>query len=169
MHRFKALCLVLHHLSWPQRFSDTQAVFGGSKGHLSTIFNLTLLTIYRAWKHLLLFDHGRLTPDHLQRCADHVTALGALFEHGRVFAFIDGTHERICRPGIDQEEFYSGQKKYHAIKCQAITTPDGIVIHFGGPFAGRRHDGGMATDSRIRSYLCSPCPQPCWAADDCLW
>lgn len=67
---------------------------------------------------------------------------------------------RICRPINDQEEFYSGQKHFHWIKYQTFTTLDGIMVHVGGPFSGRRHDARMANDSRIRCYLsehaCSP-------------
>jgi len=149
--RFKGLCLVLYRMAWPQRLSDAKTLFGMSKSSISTMFHFVLREIYVRWKHLLLFDHVRLTPAFLSQCAQPVVERGGLVPN--TFAFIDGTHMRICRPMNDQEEFYSGQKHFHSIKYQAITTPDGIIIHVGGPFSGRRHDARLADDSRIRSYL----------------
>lgn len=69
------------------------------------------------------------------------------------WAFLDGTHVRVCRPGEDQEELYTGQKKCHTIKFQAVTTPDGIIVHLGGPFSGRRHDARILTMSKLLSFL----------------
>lgn len=59
----------------------------------------------------------------------------------------------ICRPEEDKEEFYSGHKRMYSLKYRAITTPDGMVVHLCGPFAGRRHDARMLTESKIRDYL----------------
>lgn len=42
-----------------------------------------------------------------------------------VWGFIDGTMRPFCRPGENQEEYYSGHKKNHGFQFQCIMTPDG--------------------------------------------
>lgn len=58
------------------------------------------------------------------------------------WGFIDGTARQICRPSINQQDYFSGHKRYHCLKYQAIATPDGIIINLQGPYIGRRHDAG---------------------------
>ena len=149
--RFKGLCLVLYRLAWPNRFTEAVPLFNMKASALSTFFNFIIAMIYRRWKHLLLWDHVRLSSEFLTRCSQVVQDKGALLQE--TFGFLDGTAVRICRPMVDQEEFYSGYKKYHCIKYQAITTPDGMIIHVGGPFVGRHNDSGMLIRSQIRHYL----------------
>jgi hypothetical protein len=151
IEREEALCLVLYRLSWPLRYLEVEKIFHRSFAALSTIFLHMVALIHENWKHILLFDHVRLTPEFLERCVAAVNAKGG---HQRnCWSFIDGTHMKICRPGQEQQEFYSGHKHIHSLKYHAITSPDGMVVHFGGPFPGRRHDARMLTDSRIREYL----------------
>lgn len=136
---------------WPNRFTEAMPLFRSPASTLSTFFNLVIVMIHRRWKHLLLWDHVRLTPELLTRCTEAVQEKGCLLRE--TFGFIDGTAMRICRPMRDQEEFYSGHKKYHCIKFQAITTPDSMIVHVGGPFIGRHNDAGMLIRSQIRHYL----------------
>jgi len=35
---------------------------------------------------------------------------------------------------MDQKLFYSGYKKVHSVKFQAIMAPDGLIIHLAGSF-----------------------------------
>ena len=56
--------------------------------------------------------------------------------------FIDGTLKVICRPSRYQRRWYSGYKKCHAVKFQAIVTSDGLISHLRGPFKGKL--GGWA-------------------------
>lgn len=151
IHHFYGLCLVLHHLSWPHRLHDAETIFPMSVSAMSELFNHILKLLYSQWKHVLHWDHVHLTPEFLNRCAQVVLAKGALLED--TFAFIDGTHMRICQPEQNQEDFYSGQKRYHSMKFQCITTPDAMLVHVGGPFLGWQHDAQMLNESRIRPYL----------------
>jgi hypothetical protein len=150
--RIEALCITLYRLSWPVRSCELEKLFPDrSSSALSAIFLHMVQWIHDNWKHLLLFDHVRLTPEFMERCVQAVDAKGT---HQRnCWSFIDRTHYRICRPENDQREFYTGHKHMHSLKYQAISTPDGMIVHFGGPFPGRRHDARMLTDSHIRDYL----------------
>lgn len=145
------LCLVLHRLSFPRRFADAVPLFRKSEGTLSALFRVVVDTIYEDWKHILLFDHVRLTSEYLMRLAEAVRNRGGMLE--RCWGFVDGTHIEICRPQQNQELFYSGYKKIHSVKYQSITTPDGMITHLSGPYRGQQHDASILTDSKIRDYL----------------
>lgn len=62
MRRVKGLCLVLYRLSWPTRFLETVKIFHRSESALCSLFNTILELNHEEWKHLLLFDHVRLSP-----------------------------------------------------------------------------------------------------------
>jgi len=59
------------------------------------------------------------------------------------WGFIDGTARTICRPSINQQEYYSAHKRQHCLKYQSVLCPDGIIVSLHGPYSGRRHDAGM--------------------------
>ena len=95
---------------------------------IETIFNSILLYIYSEQKEFLYWDAERLTPDQLDKYCHAIDT-----PENRIFGFIDGTHRSICRPStLDQKIFYSGYKKTHTIKFQAIMTSDGLIVHLAG-------------------------------------
>ena len=69
--------------------------------------------------------------------------------------FIDGTVIGIARPkGYElQRAAYNGHKRKHALKFQALNSPDGLVLHVYGPIEGRRHDWTMYTRSGLDDHL----------------
>lgn len=69
------------------------------------------------------------------------------------WGFIDGTARPICRPSINQEEYYSGHKRYHCVKYQSVIWPDGIISSLKGAYPGRRHDAGIFRDSELYAEL----------------
>jgi nuclease HARBI1 len=55
--------------------------------------------------------------------------------------FIDGTAVEIARPGgLVQRTTYSGHKCRNCVKFQAVSAPDGLIIHEFGSVEGSRHD-----------------------------
>lgn len=52
-----------------------------------------------------------------------------------------------------QKVVFNGHKRSHALKFQAVTTPDGLILHAYGPVEGRRHDWTLYTRSEIDSQL----------------
>jgi hypothetical protein len=123
MRRKDALALAMHRLAKPRTPDDPCDVFGLDEGTLSTVFNLTVKQIYSDWKHLLLFDPVRLTPQYLMTLAQAVTNKGAPLQN--CWGFLDGTHMEIARPSLHQERYYSGYKRIHSLKYQCVATPDG--------------------------------------------
>lgn len=57
-------------------------------------------------------------------------------------AFIDDTFIGIARPKSHRRHrvVYKGHKRKHAIKYQAVKTPDRLIGHEAGLIEGRRHD-----------------------------
>ena len=51
-----------------------------------------------------------------------------------------------------ERTLYNGYNCVHAIKCQAITNPNGLVANIYGLVVGRRHDGEMLADSAILPF-----------------
>jgi hypothetical protein len=70
-----------------------------------------------------------------------------------VWGFIDGTLRRTCRPSRFQKLAYSGHKRCHGIKFQAVHAPDGLIVNLYGPIAGSRHDSFMLGKSQLLPKL----------------
>ena len=70
-----------------------------------------------------------------------------------VWGFIDGTMRPFCRPGENQEQYYSGHKKNHGFQFQCIMTPDGLMSSLHGPYTGPTADWNMWKDSELEGQL----------------
>jgi hypothetical protein len=70
-----------------------------------------------------------------------------------IWGFIVGTMRTICRTEENQRLYYSVYKKTHAIKYQAVMTPDGLMSHFPGPWEGRVGDYRMFMESNLQARL----------------
>nr|CAI5855962.1 unnamed protein product [Callosobruchus analis] len=92
-----------------------------------------------------------LNQNRLQQYADAIAGRGARVRN--CWGFIDGTARPICRPSVEQENYYSGHKRVHCLKYQSIVTPDGMTVSLLGAFEGRRHDAGIFRESHIYAQL----------------
>ncbi|MGH7974246.1 MAG: transposase family protein [bacterium] len=66
---------------------------------------------------------------------------------------IDGTLRQMCRPKYYQKQTYSGHKRAHGLKYQAVVTPDGFIACLHGPINGNRHDSYMLRESNLLTDL----------------
>lgn len=106
--------------------------------------------IYNNFGHLLS-DLRNLPWHNLERFrlyADAVEAKGAPIPN--CFGFIDGTTRGICRPSENQEAYYSGHKRQHCEKYQAVSCPDGMIVSLKGGYEGRKHNAAIL---RVRIVL----------------
>lgn len=126
-------------------------MFGRTESQLSRIVTHMLNDLYDKFHHLLEFDERRLTAPMLEELAQTVAARGAPLD--RCFGFIDGTLRGVCRPSFGQRQLFSGHKRTHGLKFQSVVTPDGIIIHMSGPWAGRHHDAHMLRESGLAALL----------------
>jgi nuclease HARBI1 len=69
------------------------------------------------------------------------------------FRFVDGTVRPICRPSRRQKQAYNGHKRIHALKFQAVSPPNEMMIDLPGPWRGRRHDYGILRESGLLERL----------------
>ncbi len=117
----------------------------------------------------------------IQKCVQHTTThhftdytaedrTGLNFLPFSIFAFIDCSIDKVCRPysGPDgdyigaprreeyydaQESVYTGYKKYHGIKVETVLLPNGISTLY-GPVSARPHDvAGVLQMSGLDEFL----------------
>ncbi|KAE9267498.1 hypothetical protein PR003_g31752, partial [Phytophthora rubi] len=138
----EAISILLYRLSYPRRLHDMSIKFRRSTSSLCRIFLCMVDYVDDRYKDKQFFD----TELAERRMAQYCAAISARTHVEGVFAFPDGTKVPICRPksmrdGINlQRSVYSGHKRVHCLVFQGLTTPDGLCMHFYGPYEGRRHD-----------------------------
>ncbi|KAF7965647.1 hypothetical protein HWV62_42420 [Athelia sp. TMB] len=124
------------------------ANYNRSQSAISQLVNELVLYFDATWRHLLDFDHtGLLSPQNLARYADALRRAGV--PEVLIWGFIDCTIRQICKPSEWQRQAYSGHKKFHALKFQALCIPNGLIAHLFGPEEGRRNDNLLASKSEI--------------------
>ena len=147
--KIEALCILLKRLAYPCRYSDMIPRFGRP---VPQICMLMVDRVDSEWHHLMTdWHHTWLTPQSLRQYADAIYRKGAALDN--VWEFIYGTVRASCRPKQDQRALYNGHKKFHGIKFQSVTTPNGLIASLFAPVEGRRHDSAMLVMSGLLNQL----------------
>jgi hypothetical protein len=121
-----ALCILLKRLSYPCRLYDLSRYFGRHIIDLSLIIQFIIKYIIENFDHLLSnLDQPWLNIQAIEQYARAIQNKGSPLD--RCWGFIDGSIVQICRPIENQRHLYSGHKKVHCIKFQAITVPNGLI------------------------------------------
>ncbi|RPB05834.1 hypothetical protein L873DRAFT_1825095 [Choiromyces venosus 120613-1] len=119
-----ALCLLLYRLSAPNQLKEDMKIFQHSQSWLSIVFNDIIDEV--------------------------IEAKGGV---KGIWRFIDGMIHMICRLTLHQRYYYSGYKKSHGFKFQAVITPDGIISCFAGLENHLKEiNQGMGSDERCYLY-----------------
>ncbi|XP_075535024.1 uncharacterized protein LOC142570536 [Dermacentor variabilis] len=141
----ESLCLTLRRLAYPNRLRELEPLFGRHYSVISSATNAVLAHIESTFGHLLrdMNNHFWLDLAQLEAFSQAVNSKGAPLRN--CWGFIDGTARAICRPSKDQKVFFSGHKRFHALKYQSIMCPNGIICQLNGPYVGSRHDAGKLT------------------------
>ena len=71
----------------------------------------------------------------------------------KLFAFIDATLRRICRPSVNQRNLYNAHKHVHSIKFKSVIFPNGLISNLYGPLENKRHDSSMLHYSGLLEQL----------------
>ncbi len=50
------------------------------------------------------------------------------------------TFQETCRPQKEQQVMYSGYKRHHGFKYQAVVCSDGLIESIAGPYEGKIND-----------------------------
>ena len=123
-------------------------IYNRSQSSLSELINELCIYLDDHWKHLLDFDHDHLlSPANLAQYAAAIHEAGAPVE--TIFSFIDCTFKQMCQPSLWQRQAYTGYKKYHGLKFQALSLPNGLFGHLFGPVEARRNDNHLAEQSGV--------------------
>lgn len=145
--------IVLRRLASPARWCDLNNLFFRHSSHLSEIFWETIEHFMEKYYPLLLNIPTQFIRQHAEQFSNCIQNCSNALSN--CIGFIDGTVIAIARPGTDamQRDCYNGHKRKHALKYQAITTPDGMVLNLCRPVVGRRHDWYMYIMSGLDEVL----------------
>jgi hypothetical protein len=150
--QLEATSIMLRRLATPCRWVDLHEEFGKHSSALTEIFYHALELFYSKFSPLVHVWPENIVRERAAYYAKCVTERGAVLPH--VVGFIDGTSLEIARPkGNAQRATYSGHKRRNCIKFQAISAPDGCILHLFGPMEGRRHDMTLYRESSIDQAL----------------
>ena len=92
-------------------------------------------------------DHGVVSPEALRKYADTLTDFRA--PTSSVSLFIDFTIRQTCLPGIFQELFYTGYKKYHGMKFQGLIGLNSLLVHLDEPYHMPQNHVGILAESKL--------------------
>ena len=124
--------------------------FGCPVAQLCMIFN-QIVDIVDQQRLLNDFNQPLLRPDILKSYVEAIYRKGSALNN--VWGFIDGTTTQCARPRRDQRLVFNGHKRYHCLKYQNITTPNGIIANLFDPLEGRRHDSFVLGHSGVMIQL----------------
>jgi hypothetical protein len=148
----EATAIFLRRLSSPIRLVDIRDEFGKHIACLTEIFYHTLDLFYSKFGPRIQTWPEELLQKRAAYYSNRVIEKGAMLPN--VVGFIDGTAIEITRPrGLGQRATYSGHKRRNCLKFQAISAPDGLILHLFGPVEGRRHDMSLYRESLMDDIL----------------
>ena len=128
-------------------------MFGKRRPHLSEIYWEALETMWQTYKQLMTTVDSAFVEERANEWAEAIHVKCSALQ--KFFGFIDGTVISIARPKGNKRQrvVYNGHKRKHALKYQAVKTPDGLILHFCGPIEGRRHDWTLCVRSELDAIL----------------
>src|SRR6266481_5040784 len=113
---------------------------------ISQLTHEVVAYINKTWGHLLQFDKdGILSPKALTQYAAALHVYGVPTR--TVVGFLDCTIRKTCRPIFFETLVYTGYKKFHGMKFQAITVPNGMIAHLDSLYCAPQNDGGVLAES----------------------
>ncbi|CAB1109359.1 unnamed protein product [Ectocarpus sp. CCAP 1310/34] len=145
------LAVTLWRFSAPTTLLRDRLFWGMGETLVCEVFNVTIEAIYDRWGHLVRdLQVDAILPKIGDFC-EAISSRGSPLP--RCWGFLDGTIRKICRPGRWQRMYYNGWKRPHALKYQAVDSPDGIIRQLWGPALGRRHDVALLGESDLLAVL----------------
>jgi hypothetical protein len=141
----EVFCLMCIKWAFPTRFCLIIRTFGRSLPAMSRLIKTLRIHLYERFANSL----RRPAPLSDAQCEKFAAAIQRKCGMPIVVGFIDGTVREICKPSVLQGPLYNGKDRIHALKYQAINTPDGTIRHLAGPYPGSRHDQFMLHDSGV--------------------
>ncbi|GMF00543.1 unnamed protein product [Ambrosiozyma monospora] len=103
------------------------------------------------------FDQTLINADMISKYSTAIQTKGTeksgeTFDTLGVFAFIDGTHQSICKPGNHSDNGFYGAHGY-CYKYQGVTAPNGFLIHVSPAAGGNLHDSTILRQTQFLNRL----------------
>lgn len=149
----EVLLIVLRRLAYPITWDKLVWEAGRSMSQLSRAFKWGTRYLMSAHPHL--YDHRSLEcwAPSFARFASAVHQKGGAKSLSNCAMFVDGSLQRLDRPGVYQHILYNGHKRCHCVKWQGIMLPNGIMPFPYGPVNGRHNDSYMMDKSELERIL----------------
>eukprot|EP00171_Calliarthron_tuberculosum_P001768 IDg1768t1 len=147
-------CVMLRRLASPCRWKELEILFGKHASQLSEIFWESIEHLIEEQGHLIKSSLKKeYIQENISKWSSSISIKSGALTN--CIGFIDGTVIGISRPGDSgmQTVAYNGHKRKHALKFQAISTPDGMFLHMYGPLEGRKHDWTLYVRSNVDEQL----------------
>lgn len=145
----EALCLLLRRYGSTSPLVDLAMEFGIDQSCMSRLICFTAKRIWEKLKRLV--TDVSVWDEYLDDLAEAV--YNKTRRYRNCWGFIDGTVRPICRPVRGQMLVYSGHKRVHGLKFQAVAIACGLITHIWGPELARRHDAFMLARSGLLHQL----------------
>jgi hypothetical protein len=155
-----AFLFMLYRVKNREKLTLSQELWGYQYSVLSRVF--------RAAEKYLVDTHGHLLEDlafFVPSFAIYNTVIQRRItknrdvvppEGRRCVGFLDRTSVGIARPEGDwahQQLYWNKKSKMHCLAYQSLIAPDGMIMHFWGPIAGRHNDNLLLGNSDINRLM----------------
>ena len=155
----EALCILLRRLVYPTTLPVLAWEMGRSPSAISQIVQAAVDHVYENFAHLRdnrsLECWGPYFPRFAR--AIHTGGRRGQCPLNNCIGFVDGSIQRLDKPGRYQHIMYNGHKRCHCVKWQGLMLPNGIMPMPFGPINGRNNDAFMLDKSflvRIMQRIC---------------
>ncbi len=149
----QALAMLLLRLGGCLSYFNMGALFRCDASTCCRIVCALIEQLDQRWSKFIECNVNRLTRM-APLYAHVIEKSGVIYDN--CIGFVDGTCKQVCMPIVLEGVFYSEHKHYHAMRFQAIVTPNGLISHLFGPINGSRHDMFMWYESSVEELLDKP-------------
>ena len=145
-----AMLVFLARLRQGQSHESLGLILHMNPKRVSEICTTMVSWLFRTWGH---------KPTQLYQLKDRMPGYAAAIQRTSgiegldIMGFLDCTVRGVRRPLYGQEAIYSGHKKTHGLKYQALGLPDGLLAAVAGPRSARRHDSRVLVESTLEDDI----------------
>lgn len=144
----EGMLVMLRRLASLENLHHMTVTFDRHASALSELHNAMLDHVYPFAKKALQLE---VWEDELPRLATELAQRGCLIP--TCCGFIDGTLFKIRRPTEGEEAAFSGWKRMHATKYQAVVLANFMIADYDGPHPGSAGDSNLLRRSNIVERL----------------
>ena len=154
----EALALTCAHLCSPNDQWALATRYHCPQSAISQITHEVVSNINKSWGHLQFDFEGILSPQAMTQYAAMIHAHGAPTR--TIVGFLNCIIHPTCHPTISESLVYTGYKKCHGMKFQAIAVLNGMIVHLDGPYCTPQNNAGVLSQSGLLELMHEHAIQP---------